>query len=391
MPDLSNAFAGKNLALNKATVTSSIEGTDIGSFAVDDDNLLINPSRWTSSNTSDDQWIYIDLGYAFDIDSVVILWETAYAQTYKVQFSEDGSDGSWKDQVADVVNGNVEYTGHAGIDIRPTVGPDAKNKRFVRILGLTRPAGGQNYGYSIYNIRVLGTGNYKWSPDDGTIDDASSTSPKFTPLITDPEHSTESFTYTVNVPDACLGQTVQTFKITNSCTLPVTFIHFSVSNNVSGRLLTWQTASEENASHFVIEQFVDGSFLAIGNVTAMNKTGIHSYSFQDPSYLNGTIYYRIVEYDLNGIASTYTALKSASSSTDEIVVYPNPTTGILTVTMSSSEETEYTVYNTLGQTVFYTKGNTSEQHIDLSSITTGAYMIQVSTAQHQVLKKIIKN
>ena len=48
----------------------------------------ISTTRW-SSQFSDPQWIYVDLGAPTHIERVILRWETAYAQAYQIQTSND--------------------------------------------------------------------------------------------------------------------------------------------------------------------------------------------------------------------------------------------------------------------------------------------------------------
>jgi hypothetical protein len=128
-----------NLALNKPTTTSSIEGTGFeGSKAVDGSAT----TRWASIEAVDPQWIRIDLGASYNVNSVKIVWEAAYASAYQVQVSADGS--SWT--TIKSVTGNTtltnNWTGLTGTG------------RYVRINGTTR---GTAYGYSIYEVEVYGS------------------------------------------------------------------------------------------------------------------------------------------------------------------------------------------------------------------------------------------
>lgn len=383
LPSLEGIFKGKNIALNRPTVVSSIEGNDnatySGNFAVDDDNLNTSPTRW-SSNVSNNEWIYVDLGYEFDVDSVVIRWQESYAQGYKIQFSTDGTN--WLD------NGQV-YVGQFGVDIRPTTGPGTQGARYVRILCITPPSNG--YGNSIYNIRVLGSANYTWSPDNGTIDDIHSASPTFTPVLTDPDNTVQSFAYTVTIPDPCLSQSIQSFTIINNCALPVTFLSFEVLDHTKSRELKWATMDEQHAANFSIEKSIDGTnFSWIGTLPASNKAGTHMYSFTDGSALNGTAYYRIVQYDLNGSANIYSNIQAITHVSREVFLYPNPTSGFLTVKTSMEGKIEYQVFNAIGQSVFYNVAEGAEYTIDLSAFVSGTYTLMITGTSNRFIKQLIK-
>jgi beta-glucanase (GH16 family) len=126
-----------NLALLKPALASSSEnGTTPASGAVDG-NLT---TRWSSA-FSDPQWIQVDLGDEYAIESVKITWEPAYGKNYLVQLSDDGTN--WN--TVKTITGNTTLVNdHADID---------GEGRYVRIYGTLR---GTEWGYSIYELEVYG-------------------------------------------------------------------------------------------------------------------------------------------------------------------------------------------------------------------------------------------
>ncbi|MFW5775528.1 MAG: glycoside hydrolase family 9 protein [Chitinivibrionales bacterium] len=88
---------GGNLALGKPAEASSVEGTYTADLAFD--GQTGNAFRWGSQlyNSSEDltvdEWLMVDLEETYNIDNVVLLWETAFASGYTIDVSEDGS--SW--------------------------------------------------------------------------------------------------------------------------------------------------------------------------------------------------------------------------------------------------------------------------------------------------------
>jgi RHS repeat-associated protein len=127
-----------NIALNKTATASSIQGSGLDAAKAVDGNT---GTRWSSAST-DNEWIYVNLGSLNYIDTVKIRWENAYASEYKIQFSNDASQ--WTD-AAHITNGANEYrsipTGH-GI------------AQYVKMSGIHR---GTGYGYSIWEFEVIGT------------------------------------------------------------------------------------------------------------------------------------------------------------------------------------------------------------------------------------------
>jgi fibronectin type 3 domain-containing protein len=126
---------GNNIALNQPTARSSIENSSYESANAVDGS---GSTRW-SSQFSDPQWIYVDLGAQKAVDSVQLNWEAAYATAYQIQVSDDAS--AW----ADVYSTS---SGNGGID---TIDLGGVVTRYVRMYGTQR---GTSYGYSLWEFEV---------------------------------------------------------------------------------------------------------------------------------------------------------------------------------------------------------------------------------------------
>ncbi len=133
-----------DLALGKVASASSVEPPDqyngFGVFsaakAVDGDGL----TRWSSSY-ADNQWWQVDLGSAQSVSSVSVVWEAAYASSYKIQVSTNGT------AFTDVAT--VAGTG-AGVKLTSFT---AVSARYVRVLGVSRAT---PYGLSFFTVQVFG-------------------------------------------------------------------------------------------------------------------------------------------------------------------------------------------------------------------------------------------
>ena len=98
-------------------------------------------SRW-SSQFSDNEWIYVDLGSVSTISRVVLRWEAAYGRGYRLQVSDDAS--MWSDVYSTT-------TGDGGVDDITLSVP--ASGRYVRMLGSQRAT---MYGYSLWEFEVYG-------------------------------------------------------------------------------------------------------------------------------------------------------------------------------------------------------------------------------------------
>ncbi|MFE1442674.1 discoidin domain-containing protein [Streptomyces sp. NPDC058739] len=132
--------SGTNLALNRPTTASSFQQSygDCpcpASHATDGNQN----TRW-ASDWSDPQWIRTDLGSVRSLRTIQLVWDPAYARSYEVQVSDDGS--TWR-TIHSTTSGNGD------ID---TVDA-ATRARYVR-LQLT--ARGTGWGYSLHEFGIYG-------------------------------------------------------------------------------------------------------------------------------------------------------------------------------------------------------------------------------------------
>jgi hypothetical protein len=135
-----NATTAADLALFQPASASSIENNGTrAAYAVDGDST----TRW-GSQFSDPQWITVDLGSMFNISEMKLNWEHAAGRDYQFQVSSDGTNWTtiW------TVTGNTtagwhDYPGLSGVG------------RYVRMYGTARVT---QYGYSLYDLNVYGTG-----------------------------------------------------------------------------------------------------------------------------------------------------------------------------------------------------------------------------------------
>ena len=84
----SSPVTGTDIALLKTAKASSFQGTGFEAARAVDGNAT---TRWASDQKSDSQWIMVDLGSLFNINRVILSWDTTFAQTYKIQVALDTS------------------------------------------------------------------------------------------------------------------------------------------------------------------------------------------------------------------------------------------------------------------------------------------------------------
>ncbi len=127
---------GRNLALSGTVTASSTEGASLtAQNAIDGDRT----TRWSSDWGSDPQWISVDLGSVWSLTEVRLVWEAAYATSYRVETSRDGTTWSTVRSVTSGTGGTVRIDASSAL------------ARHVRVLGIQRVTG---YGYSLWEIEV---------------------------------------------------------------------------------------------------------------------------------------------------------------------------------------------------------------------------------------------
>lgn len=176
------------------------------------------------------------------------------------------------------------------------------------------------------------------------------------------------------------------FTLTDaSNALPVRLISFKAICQNNYTLLQWQTASEVNASSFIIEKSSDGiSWAALQTVAATNTLSGALYSYKDVSP-QATSYYRIKMTDKNGNASSCSPVFSGGCSeiTRPVIVYPNPAHTSATVSFAVRQNGDAVIqlYSLSGQTLYSRKLavsiGTNNIVIPVANLAAGTYSVKL--------------
>ncbi len=131
------------------------------------------------------------------------------------------------------------------------------------------------------------------------------------------------------------------FTITSSTSiLPLSILEFSATYNKVDVVLQWQTASEQNTSHFNLERSKDGSnFFFIGKVDAAgNNNPIKKYSYTDNTPANGINFYRLKMIDTDGKFAYSSIVAVKKEDKNSLQLFPNPAKNILYLQVSGENE-----------------------------------------------------
>lgn len=174
--------------------------------------------------------------------------------------------------------------------------------------------------------------------------------------------------------------------------LPVELTKFEASCSSDGILVTWETASEKNASHFDLETSIDGeTWNRITSVSAVgNSTQTQQYAFND--VVRASIqYYRLSQVDLNGATEMYQPIAVQCEMNANVLVYPNPVQGQLQLLNLGSNGATISISTTEGRTVYASSTNQNFVQIPTENFESGTYFVHIRLADGTtVLEKIIK-
>ena len=168
--------------------------------------------------------------------------------------------------------------------------------------------------------------------------------------------------------------------------VPVELLNFSGYTEGSKNVLTWQTATEKNTTHFDIERSENGQDFI--RINAMKAKGSQSkYTFVDTDINARTFYYRLKINDLDGYFEHSKIITLASKRMLDVKIYPSVTSGILTIEGAQSVD----IVNSVGQVVHaFQKANVFEK-IDMSALPNGVYVVKgVDTEGSVFSEKIVK-
>jgi glucose/arabinose dehydrogenase len=194
-----------DLGLARPAAASSSESS---SRTPDKANDGDSTTRW-SSGFADGQWWQVDLGSTRQVDTMSLNWEAAYASSYKIQVSTDGST------FADAATVSNNAPGWKTTTFTPV------SARYVRVLGVTRAT---QWGISFWDAQVFGGAGPANSPPKPVIDAPLPTLTwkvgdpiSFTGHATDPEQGTlpaSALSWTLLIqhcPSSCHPHTIQTW------------------------------------------------------------------------------------------------------------------------------------------------------------------------------------
>lgn len=172
--------------------------------------------------------------------------------------------------------------------------------------------------------------------------------------------------------------------------LPITLVHFD-GNAVKDVInIDWETSSEMNSAHFIVEKTLDGkNWDRIGQVAAAGTTNTTNYyQLIDSNPVNGLQYYRLVQTDLNGDSykSDIASVLYTNMNKSEITIYPNPSSGISYIKWDSDDIQKIVIIDQSGR-MSEEISPENGMHLNASDYPAGIHFVQFTHNNGEVTTK----
>jgi hypothetical protein len=199
------------------------------------------------------------------------------------------------------------------------------------------------------------------------------------------------------------GTQVRFFNIITNGALPVELLSFDGTCNDNLITLNWRTATEHNTSHFDVLKSRDGenwSKLTTLN-SAGNSTQELSYSTKDENAIDGNNYYKLIQYDIDGVSDEYGPINVICNGNSKgyFSTFPNPSSESFQVVLNNKNmigNGKIEIQDSKGSIVLEKeieiKGGINLYNLDMLNIVSGVYYIKVTSNEFSTntLKQIIK-
>jgi hypothetical protein len=176
-----------------------------------------------------------------------------------------------------------------------------------------------------------------------------------------------------------------------SAPLPIELISFQANcTDDNTVIISWSTASEHNSNYFQVEKSRDGINWSIFSqvASAGNSTSVLNYELFDTENINGVVYYRLTQFDIDGAFEVFNVALAICGSDDLVHVlnvYPNPSIGDFYIDFNnaSTEKNLLITITDLTGNLVYTelencKKGSNIFHIKALNASPGIYIIEVT-------------
>jgi len=192
-----------------------------------------------------------------------------------------------------------------------------------------------------------------------------------------------------------------TFDFEVTCTsLPLELTAFEGACVEGNYVLNWETGSEEDISHFVVERSTDGvSYVPVGEVAAAgHSTSIQNYAFKDETGGLSRYYYRLHIIETTGVEeySRVVTVECKTGSFGVLDIHPNPTNEAVVMTYEAMDREHITlkIADVLGrrlhEEILAPDLGLNTKMLDLSGFSPAVYVILMDDGVRQIAKRVVR-
>jgi type IX secretion system substrate protein len=176
--------------------------------------------------------------------------------------------------------------------------------------------------------------------------------------------------------------------------LPVALLNFTVENNGTKNIISWQTVSEINTNYFSVERSDNrNNFYEIERQKANNSQSINNYAYADAGISHADVYYRLKSVDADGSFTYSKVISIHQNNNTSFKIIPNPAAINCIIYFDAVAETNSAIK------IFDHNGNLQKQillapkqaqvSLNVSSFTPGTYFCRIESTGKILTQKLI--
>lgn len=204
--------------------------------------------------------------------------------------------------------------------------------------------------------------------------------------------STVTFDYRIIDNSGVPGNNA-TYTISLTNILPVSGLVLKAGKLGSEVSLSWETRSETNTRHFIVERSSNpGSFSAIAEVAASGNSSVtKTYQYADKNATGRMLYYRVKLVDMDGKQTVSNIVSINTNMVGKgIAVYPNPASSNMYLVIEEKGTYRLQMMTTSGQMLWakelVSQGNGVATTIQRGSLDAGVYWIKATNVNTGVIQ-----
>jgi hypothetical protein len=174
--------------------------------------------------------------------------------------------------------------------------------------------------------------------------------------------------------------------------LPVELVSFTSVCNNGIVYINWETASEKNNSHFIIEKSADTKSWETLKTVQGSGNSLSNVSYSVSDRITSLTYYRITQVDFDGKSETFKTIYSDAcfENATEVSIFPNPAGDFVIINTNQNDLSyQFDLFDSAGRNVLSTK-TCDNCRILLNAIEPGIYYYNLLVGDKVVSGKLQK-